>query len=66
MTNEELLARAEKAEAELAEVKAQAQIVVKEFADQQEVSYRNLLAAAAKIKQLEGELKAALAAARPS
>jgi hypothetical protein len=57
MTNEELLARAEKAEAELAEAKAQAQIIVKGFADQQETSYRNLLASAAKIKQLEAQLK---------
>jgi hypothetical protein len=58
MTNEELLARAEKAEAELAEFKAQGLIVVKAFADQQEVSYRNLLAAAAYIKQLEAQIKA--------
>jgi hypothetical protein len=57
MTNEELLARAEKAEAELAELKAQIQITVKELIDQQDISYRNLLGAAAKIKQLEAQLK---------
>jgi hypothetical protein len=57
MTNEELLARAEKAEADLAEVKAQGLIVVKAFADQQAESYRSALAMAAYIKQLEAQIK---------
>jgi hypothetical protein len=57
MTNEELLARAEKAEKELAEFKAQAQKVGEAIFHQQGESYRMVMTMAAKIKELEAQIK---------
>jgi hypothetical protein len=57
MTSEEVLARAEKAEKELAEFKAQAQKAAEAIFHQQEESYRSALAMAAYIKQLEAQIK---------
>lgn len=60
MTNEELLARAEKAEKELAELKANVANVLKaafEIFRQQQESYSVATALAAKVKQLEDRIK---------
>jgi hypothetical protein len=57
MTNEELLARTEKAEKELAEFKAQAQKVGEAVFHQQEESWLVVTAMYARIKQLESQIK---------
>jgi hypothetical protein len=57
MTNDELLARAETAEKELAEFKTQAQKAAEAIFHQQQESYLVATAMAAYIKQLEAQIK---------
>jgi malate/lactate dehydrogenase len=57
MTNDELLARAEKAEKELAELKANVAKAAVEIFRQQQESYSVATALAAKVKQLEDRIK---------
>jgi hypothetical protein len=57
MTNGKLLARAEKAEKELAEFKSQTEKAAKELFHQQEESWLVVKAMFARIRQLEAQIK---------